>query len=84
MNFTIEQEHEADGRWLAGVPELPGVMAYGATSMEAMSRVEVLALRVIADRLENNENRPFEINITIPIAASAAGHQLKQGVYLPL
>ena len=69
MNFTIEHEQESDGRWLAEVPELPGVMAYGATSMEAMSKVEVLALRVIADRLEHNENRPFAINISIPVAA---------------
>lgn len=69
MNFTIEHEQESDGRWLAEVPELPGVMAYGTTSMEAMSKAEVLALRVIADRLEHNENRPFAINITIPVAA---------------
>lgn len=69
MNFTIEHEQESDGRWLAEVPELPGVMAYGSTSMEAMSKAEVLALRVIADRLEHNENRPFAINITIPVAA---------------
>jgi predicted RNase H-like HicB family nuclease len=54
---------------LAEVPELPGVLAYGATSLEAMSKAEVLALRVIADRLEHNESRPFAINISIPIAA---------------
>ena len=58
MNFTIEQEQEADGRWLAEVPELPGVLAYGATSLEVMSRTEALALCVIADRLEHNESRP--------------------------
>ena len=52
MNFTIEHEQESDGRWLAEVPELPGVLAYGATSQEAMSKAEVLALRVIADRLK--------------------------------
>lgn len=69
MNFTIEHEQESDGRWLAEVPELPGVMAYGTTSMEAMSKAEVLALRVIADRLEHNESRPFAINISIPVAA---------------
>ena len=69
MNFTIEHEQKSDGRWLAEVPELPGVMAYGSTSMEAMSKAEILALRVIADRLEHNENRPFAINISIPIAA---------------
>lgn len=69
MNFTIEHEQESDGRWLAEVPELPGVLAYGATSLEAMSKAEVLALRVIADRLEHGETRPFAINISIPIAA---------------
>ena len=56
MNFTIEQEQESDGRWLAEVPELPGVLAYGSTSLEAMSKAEVLALRVIAERLEHSES----------------------------
>lgn len=69
MNFTIEQEQESDGRWLAEVPELPGVLAYGATSLEAMSKAEVLALRVIAERLEYSESRPFAINISIPVMA---------------
>jgi len=69
MNFTIEHEQESDGRWLAEVPELPGVLAYGATSPEAMSKAEVLALRVIADRLEHGESRPFAINISFPLAA---------------
>jgi predicted RNase H-like HicB family nuclease len=50
MNFTIEQEQESDGRWLAEVMELPGVMAYGTSSMEAVSRVEALVLRVIAEQ----------------------------------
>ena len=69
MDFTIEQEQESDGRWLAEVPELPGVLAYGTTSLEAMSKAEVLALRVIAERLENSESRPFSINISIPVMA---------------
>jgi predicted RNase H-like HicB family nuclease len=69
MNFTIEQEQESDGRWLAEVMELPGVLAYGATSLEAVSKAEVLALRVIADRLEHSESRPFPINISLPFAA---------------
>ena len=69
MNFTIEQEQEVDGRWLAEVMELPGVLAYGASSLEAVSKVEVLALRVLADRLEHSESRPCTINISIPIAA---------------
>src|SRR2546427_5369857 len=44
MNFTIEHEREEDGRWLAEVPELPGVLAYGATATEAMAKAEGLAL----------------------------------------
>jgi predicted RNase H-like HicB family nuclease len=69
MNFTIEQEQESDGRWLAEVLELPSVLAYGASSMEAVSKAEVLALRVIAERLEHNETEPLSINIPIPLTA---------------
>ena len=69
MNFTIQHEQEEDGRWLAEVPELPGVLAYGANADEAMSKVEVLALRVIADRLEHGESRPFPFKISIDSVA---------------
>ena len=58
VNFAIETEPEDDGRWLAEIPALPGVMAYGQTRQEAVSRVQVLALRVLADRLENGEPVP--------------------------
>lgn len=68
MNFTIEYEREDDGRWLAEVPELPGALAYGATADEAMARVEALALRVLADRLEHGETGPQSISIAIPAA----------------
>lgn len=51
MNFTIENEQEEDGRWLAEVRELPGAMAYGVTSSEAMATVEVLVMCIIAERL---------------------------------
>jgi predicted RNase H-like HicB family nuclease len=68
MNFTIETEREDDGRWLAEVPELPGVLAYGATRDEAMARAQVLALRVIAERLEHNEAKPQSISIDIAAA----------------
>ena len=68
MNFTIEIEKEADGRWLAEVPQLPGVLAYGASSDEAMSKAEVLALRVVAERLEHGESRPMSIHITLAAA----------------
>lgn len=50
--FTIQHEQEDDGRWLAEVPELPGVMAYGATADEAMGKAEALAHRVLTDRQE--------------------------------
>jgi predicted RNase H-like HicB family nuclease len=69
MNFSIEREQEEDGRWLAEVPQLPGVLAYGSSAEEAMARVEVLALRVIAERLEHGESRPMAINISIPAVA---------------
>jgi predicted RNase H-like HicB family nuclease len=51
----IELEQEQDGRWIAEVVELPGVMAYGSTPEEARARVQALALRVVADRLEHGE-----------------------------
>jgi len=56
--MKIEIERETDGRWIAEAPELPGVLAYGATREEAVRRVEALALRVIADRLEHGEDVP--------------------------
>ncbi len=65
MNFTIEHEREEDARWLAEVSELPGVLAYGATADEAMAKAEVLALRVLAERLEYNEAKPQPISIGI-------------------
>ncbi len=52
MDYQIEFEREDDGRWIAEIPSLPGVMAYGASKTEAESKVEVMALRVIADRIE--------------------------------
>ena len=58
MRLAVETEREADGRWLAEVPALPGTMVYGQTREEAITRVEAMALRVIADRLENGEAIP--------------------------
>ena len=63
--LTVELEEEADGRWLGEVVELPGVLAYGATREEALARAEALALRVIADRLENGERAPELNNLFI-------------------
>ncbi|MDQ3033516.1 MAG: type II toxin-antitoxin system HicB family antitoxin [Myxococcota bacterium] len=58
MRLVIEVEREDDGRWLAEVPELPGVAAYGSTRDEAIRSVQVLALRTVADRLEHGEAVP--------------------------
>ena len=58
MQLTIELEREEDGRWIAEIPVLPGVMAYGASRQEAIAQVQALALRVMADRLEHGEEVP--------------------------
>lgn len=63
MNYNIEYEREEDGRWIAEVPQLPGVLAYGTTADEAMMKAEALALRVLAERLEMAECRPMPISI---------------------
>ena len=69
MQLTLEVEREEDGRWLAEVPQLSGVLAYGATKAEAMSKAEVLALRVLAERIEHGEAKPVAINFVLPAAA---------------
>ena len=56
--LRIELEQEDDGRWVAEIPDLAGVMAYGATTEEAKAKVEALALRILADRLDNGETVP--------------------------
>ncbi|MCH7794333.1 MAG: type II toxin-antitoxin system HicB family antitoxin [Proteobacteria bacterium] len=56
--LRIEFDHEDDGRWIAEIPALPGVMAYGASQKEAQAKVEALALRTLADRLEHGEIVP--------------------------
>ena len=63
MKFLVEIEREEDGRWIADVPELPGVMAYGKTSTEAAGKAQALALRVIAERIEHGEEGPELLNI---------------------
>ena len=69
MKFSIEFEREADGRWLAEIPELPGVLAYGSTCDEAMGKAEILALRVLAERMETGEIRAIDVSISVPAAA---------------
>jgi predicted RNase H-like HicB family nuclease len=68
MTFTVEHEQEDDGRWLAEVLELPGVLAYGNTREEAISRVQALALRVLADRLEHGEQTQDMLDIKFAAA----------------
>ena len=68
MHLSIETEREDDGRWLAEVPELPGVMAYGRSRDEAASKVELLALRVLAERLKHGECKPMALSISLPAA----------------
>jgi len=65
MDLRIETEIEEDGRWIAEVPQLPGVLAYGATEEEAAAKVEILALRVLAERLEQGESKPIDIGISL-------------------
>lgn len=55
MEFHIETERELDGRWIAEIPSLPGVMAYGTTKQEAIAKAEALAFRVLADRIESEK-----------------------------
>jgi predicted RNase H-like HicB family nuclease len=55
MSLTVEVEREEDGRWLAEVVELPGVLSYGTSREEAIAKVQALALRILADRLEHGE-----------------------------
>ena len=55
VSLTIELEQETDGRWIAEVPGLPGVMCYGRDRQEAIAHVQAFALRVVADRLEHGE-----------------------------
>ena len=69
MQFQLECEREDDGRWLAEIAAIPGVLAYGASANEAMAKAEVLALRVLAEQLELGEAKPSSISISLPAAA---------------
>jgi predicted RNase H-like HicB family nuclease len=63
MPLTVEVEQEDDGRWLAEVPELPGVLAYGQSRQQAIDRAQALSLRVLADRLDHGEPVPQMGNV---------------------
>lgn len=64
MNLTVEIEQEDDGRWIAEVVNLSGVMVYRRTRDEAVARVQALALRVLADRLEHGESAPDLMSVS--------------------
>jgi len=66
--FKVEVEQEEDGRWLAEVLELPGVLAYGQNQDAAVSKVQALALRVVAERLEDGEAGPQLLSISFAAA----------------
>jgi predicted RNase H-like HicB family nuclease len=68
VTLTVELEAETDGRWLAEVPALPGVLCYGQDRAEALARVQALALRVIAERLELREAPAEFLNVTFQAA----------------
>lgn len=68
ITFKVETEREDDGRWLAEVLELPGVLAYGDSQELAVSKVQALALRVVAERLEHGEAGPDLLTISFKAA----------------
>ena len=68
MTLGIELDRENDGRWVAEVPALAGVMCYGETRDEAVARVQALALRVIADRLDHGETGPELLDLSFEAA----------------
>jgi len=68
MILTVETEQEENGRWIAEVRELPGVMVYGSSTEEAVAKVKALALRVVADRLEHGEAGSDLLNISFKAA----------------
>ena len=74
MNISLEFDQEADGRWIAEVPALPGVMSYGASREEAAKRALALALRCVADRVEHGEMLPGG-------AAQPSSFELPVGAY---
>ena len=65
MEFEIVFDREEDGRWIAEIESLPGVLVYGATREEAQSKVEALALRVIADQIEVEQSAPEQVRFAV-------------------
>jgi predicted RNase H-like HicB family nuclease len=72
MSYRVEIEQEDDGRWLAEVVDLPGVLAYGASPEAALAHVQALALRVLADRLEHGEWPPGPVSVRFETSPATA------------
>jgi predicted RNase H-like HicB family nuclease len=68
VQLQIDLEREDDGRWIAEVPDLPGVLVYGASRDEAIAHVQALALRVLAERLEHGEAAPELLSVSFQAA----------------
>jgi predicted RNase H-like HicB family nuclease len=68
VKLLIEVEQEDDGRWIAEVPDLPGVLAYGASRADAIGRAQALALRVLADRIEHGEGESALLDVSFKAA----------------
>lgn len=66
--YKVETEVETDGRWIAEIPDLPGVLAYGSTEKEAMASAQALALRVLADRIEEQKEPAETVTVSIEAA----------------
>jgi len=67
--FTVELDRETDGRWIAEIRALPGALCYGASREEAVRKVEALALRILADRLEEGDDVPELEGAFLPVPA---------------
>ncbi|HYL83154.1 MAG TPA: type II toxin-antitoxin system HicB family antitoxin [Candidatus Angelobacter sp.] len=65
MVYKVETEIETDGRWIAEIPDLPGVLAYGSTEKEAVASAQALALRVLADRIEEQKEPAETVTVSI-------------------
>jgi predicted RNase H-like HicB family nuclease len=70
LTLTIELDREADSRWIADIPALPGVLAYGSTPEEASARATALALRVLADEIEHGERSDADLSVSFVRAAA--------------
>jgi predicted RNase H-like HicB family nuclease len=68
VNLSVELEQESDGRWIAEVRDLPGVLAYGESREDALAHVQALALRVLAERLDHGETAPESFSVSFRAA----------------